>query len=224
MRERDSPNCRQNDDQMAQTVEEYAKILQKDTTAAVFPGAFRCRGTSLQAWLSPELHFLYDRHRPLLNFQITTFTWESKHSTARLTAKKKKVHIDMRWYLKKVDWRRRTWADKWDETRQAQCLEEKQWPATTQGIPKRDTHTHQHKTSSYAWEREVKKRLRETSQLFPQCVWQILKALKRQREAHTLHQGSRVTLQWGGHGCTLITWLGLWTFPWGLYKHIHEGQ
>lgn len=30
----------------------------------------------------------------------------------------------MRWYLKKVDWRRRTWADMWDETRQAQCLEE----------------------------------------------------------------------------------------------------
>lgn len=34
MRERDSPNCRENDDQMAQTVEEYEKILQQDTTAA----------------------------------------------------------------------------------------------------------------------------------------------------------------------------------------------
>lgn len=88
----------------------------------IFPGAFRCRGTSLQAWLSTEPHFMHDRHRPLLHFQITTFTCESKHSTARLTAKK--VHIDMRWYLKKVDWRRRTWADMWDETRQAQCLEE----------------------------------------------------------------------------------------------------
>lgn len=33
------------------------------------------------------------------------------------------------------------WVGKQDETRQAQCLEEKQWPATARGIPERRTLT-----------------------------------------------------------------------------------
>lgn len=39
-------------------------------------------------------------------------------------------------------------AGKWDKTRQAQCLEEKQWPATTHGI----THTHTH----MSWKERLK--------------------------------------------------------------------
>lgn len=151
------------------------------------PGAFRCRGTSLQAWLSTELQTLciWQTRGSTIFSNHHLYPWVKERDCMPRSENSQKVHINTCWHLKWVYWRRWTWAGKRDETRQAQCLEEKQWPATTHGIPQRHSHTNT-KHPARSGEKRLKERLRERTQLFcSMCLESREKPNKTKTGTHT---------------------------------------
>lgn len=121
------------------------------------------------------------------------------------------------------------WAGKWDETRQALCFEEKQWPATSHGIPWGHTHTwtnrHTHTNAKHPplpASREKRLKGDGTKQvksfLFVFGL-ENLERQKRQRRKHALHWVSPYNEEATMAAPKRITWFSPLNFS--LYKPIH---